>query len=59
MPGERRTVMSLNKVVIEETLKPDGKLEPDQKPGLAPGRVKVTLCNPPRPARLASATWRT
>jgi hypothetical protein len=35
--------MNLNEVVIEGTLKPDGTLELDQKPGLAPGRVKVTL----------------
>ena len=35
--------MSPSEVVIEGTLKPDGTLELDQKPGLAPGRVKVTL----------------
>ena len=35
--------MSLNEVVIEGTLKPDGTLELDQKPNLAPGRVTVVL----------------
>jgi hypothetical protein len=35
--------MSPSEVVIEGTLKPDGTLELDQKPGLAPGRVKVIL----------------
>ena len=35
--------MSLAEVVIDGTLKPDGTLELDQKPSLAPGRVKVTL----------------
>ena len=34
LPGE---------VVLEGTLKPDGTLELDRKPGLAPGRVKVIL----------------
>jgi hypothetical protein len=35
--------MSLGEVVLEGTLKPDGTLELDQKPSLAPGRVKVIL----------------
>jgi hypothetical protein len=35
--------MSLSEVVIEGTLKPDGTLELDQKPNLAPGRVTVVL----------------
>ncbi len=35
--------MSLSEVVIEGTLKPDGTLELDQKPSLAPGRVTVVL----------------
>src|SRR5438445_12773564 len=35
--------MSLNEVVIEGTLKPDGTLELDQKPNLSPGRVKIVL----------------
>ncbi len=35
--------MSLNEVVIDGILKPDGTLELDQKPGLAPGQVKVIL----------------
>jgi hypothetical protein len=35
--------MSLTEVVVEGTLKPDGTLELDQKPSLAPGRVTVIL----------------
>ena len=35
--------MSLNEVVVEGTLKPDGTLELDQTPNLSPGRVKVIL----------------
>jgi hypothetical protein len=35
--------MSLSQVVIDGTLKPDGTLELDEKPGLAPGRVTVIL----------------
>jgi hypothetical protein len=35
--------MSLSEVVIEGTLKPDGTLELDRKPGLSPGRVTVVL----------------
>jgi hypothetical protein len=35
--------MSLDEVTLEGTLKPDGKLELDQKPNLTPGRVKVVI----------------
>ena len=35
--------MILTETVIEGTLKPDGTLELDEKPKLAPGRVKVVL----------------
>ena len=35
--------MSFTEVVVEGTLRPDGMLELDQKPGLSPGRVKVIL----------------
>ena len=35
--------MSLDAVVVQGTLKPDGSLELDTVPGLAPGRVYVTL----------------
>ena len=35
--------MSLNEMVIEGTLKPDGTLELDEKLNLPPGRVKVTV----------------
>ena len=43
--------MTSTEVVIEGTLKPDGTLELDQKPNLAPGRVMVVL----RPASGAVA----
>lgn len=35
--------MSLDAIVVQGTLKPDGSLELDTVPGLAPGRVYVTL----------------
>jgi FMN phosphatase YigB (HAD superfamily) len=35
--------MSLNEMVIEGTIQPDGSLELDQKPNLRPGRVTVVL----------------
>ena len=35
--------MSLSKLIVKGTLKPDGTLELDEKPKLAPGRVHVTL----------------
>jgi hypothetical protein len=35
--------MSLTGVVVTGTLKPDGTLELDRKPGLSPGPVIVTL----------------
>jgi ferredoxin-NADP reductase len=35
--------MSLNSIVVQGTLKPDGTLELDEKPTLAPGRVHVML----------------
>jgi hypothetical protein len=35
--------MSLCEIVVAGTLKPDGTLELDQKPNLAPGRVTVVL----------------
>jgi hypothetical protein len=34
---------TLNTAVVEGTLRPDGTLELDEKPSLAPGRVRVTL----------------
>jgi hypothetical protein len=39
--------MSLNEVVVEGTLKPDGTLELDRKPNLSPGRVTVLLRQQP------------
>jgi len=35
--------MSLNEVVVQGTLKPDGTVELDQKPDLPPGRITVVL----------------
>jgi hypothetical protein len=35
--------MSVQEIVIGATLRPDGTLELDQKPNLAPGRVTVVL----------------
>lgn len=39
--------MSLSEIVVGGTLKPDGTLELDQKPNLAPGRVTVVLRQEP------------
>lgn len=36
--------MMLKEVAVTGTLKPDGSLELDEKPGLPPGRVKILLC---------------
>jgi len=41
--------MSLTEIVVEGTLKPDGTLELDQKPSLAPGRVQVIVKPLPSP----------
>jgi hypothetical protein len=35
--------MSLEEIVVAGTLKPDGTLELDERPNLAPGRVQVTM----------------
>lgn len=35
--------MSVQEIVVQGTLKPDGTLELDHKPNLAPGRVTVVL----------------
>jgi hypothetical protein len=43
--------MSLSEVIIEGTLQPDGTLQLDQKPNVAPGRVKVIL----QPAQVSAA----
>src|SRR5262249_22819223 len=42
--------MNFTEVVVEGTLKPDGTLELDQKPNLAPGRVRVVLQQGSTPA---------
>jgi hypothetical protein len=49
--------MSLNEVVIEGTLKPDGTLELDQKPSLSPGRVTVVLRQESEAAPLKEGWW--
>jgi hypothetical protein len=50
--------MSLDSIVVQGTLKPDGSLELDTIPALAPGRVYVTLqpvpSGPPSKGGLAS-----
>lgn len=38
-------------VIVQGTLKPDGTLELDQRPTLAPGRVRVTVESVSEPAR--------
>lgn len=45
--------MSLDTVIVQGTLKPDGSLELDEKPTLIPGRVQVILqplSNAPAPS---------
>jgi hypothetical protein len=37
------SIMSLGEVVVGGTLKPDGTVELDEKPSLAPGRVTIVL----------------
>jgi hypothetical protein len=54
---ERKKTMSLNEVVVEGTLKPDGTLELDQKPNLSPGRVTVLLRQQSEPAPPKENWW--
>ena len=49
--------MSFTEVVVEGTLKPDGTLELDQKPGLPPGRVTVVLRQEAEPAPPKEDWW--
>ena len=49
--------MSLLEVVMEGTLKPDGTLVLDQKPSLAPGRVKVILQRSSEPKLPLQEGW--
>ena len=42
LAGEK-PLMSLDAVIVQGTLRPDGTLELDEKPPLTPGRVQVTL----------------
>jgi hypothetical protein len=48
--------MSFQEVVLEGTLKPDGTLELDEKPNLAPGRVKIIL-QPATPSAPGQEGW--
>src|SRR5258707_13986096 len=56
-PERKGMTMSLTEVIVEGTLKPDGTLELDEKPNLAPGRVQVVIqtASPPRPT--AQGWW--
>ena len=49
--------MSLQEVVVEGTLKPDGTLELDQKPNLSPGRVQVVLRQESEPTPPKEDWW--
>lgn len=49
--------MSQSEVVLEGTLKPDGTLELDQKPGLPPGRVTVVLRQEPPSSPPTEGWW--
>ncbi len=49
--------MSLQEVIVEGTLKPDGTLELDQKPNLSPGRVQVVLRQESEPAPPKEGWW--
>jgi hypothetical protein len=40
--------MSLEEIIVQGTLKPDGTLELDQRPNLPPGRVSVVLRSLPQ-----------
>jgi hypothetical protein len=53
---ERSRNMSESEVVVQGTLKPDGTLELDHKPNLAPGRVTVVLRQQPQ-AKLTEGWW--
>ncbi len=49
--------MSRSEVVMEGTLKPDGTLDLDQRPRLAPGRVTVILRREFQPAPSQEDWW--
>jgi hypothetical protein len=49
--------MSLQEVIVEGTLKPDGTLELDQKPNLSPGRVQVVLRQESEPTPPKEDWW--
>jgi nitrogen fixation protein FixH len=39
----RREIMNSQEITVQGTIRPDGSLELDQKVGLPPGRVRVTV----------------
>lgn len=49
--------MSLTEITIEGTIKPDGTLELDQKPGLPPGRVTILLRQETDPSPSKENWW--
>jgi hypothetical protein len=49
--------MGLTEEVVEGTLKPDGTLELDQSPSLAPGRVTVVLRQESEPTPSSEGWW--
>jgi hypothetical protein len=49
--------MSPAEVVVQGTLRADGTLELDQKPGLPPGRVTVVVRAAPEPAQPQEGWW--
>ena len=49
--------MSVTEVVVEGTLKPDGTLELNEKPGLSPGRVVVVLRQQSAPVAPTGDWW--
>jgi hypothetical protein len=49
--------MRRSETVIEGTLKPDGTLELDEKPNLAPGRVTIVLRQESEPTSAKEGWW--
>jgi hypothetical protein len=49
--------MSPSEIVVQGTLHPDGTLQLDEKPDLAPGRVTVVLRQAVQPAPLQDTWW--
>ncbi len=49
--------MISSQTVVNGTLKPDGTVELDEKPGISPGRVRVTLQPMPEPTQAGRGWW--